>query len=347
MRLPTFPLVLLLLCASLLTGSLARAQNVIEGRADTAALRAFGTESARLFQISEQRRVRLSMLSTVSAIEAVARGQVEIALTARGRHDLKPDEAALDFYPVAWEALVLVTHPGNPTPNLSLRQIRDIYLGKITRWDQVGGPPAPINLYAVAGPLDGLEYGLRRALFGAGHRPVAASRWYLNTEQLEAAIAIDPNGLGVSALSNIHGNKKLRAIPVEGAKPLLKTIRSGEYLLTTPLYFVHRGDLIPTEVAMQFVRFLEAPANAAWLKRRKLLPIREAHLLTESFARREQRLLQLLRTEPAAVAAGAVTTPLAEPAAAATTSPTSAPAAAAGPATEPGPAATAPTPDRY
>jgi len=292
----------------------AHAQNVIDGRADAIALRALGDEAARRFQSTEKRRVRLSALSTVSAIEAVATGQVEIALTARGMHALKPDETLLDFYPVAWDALTLITHPGNPTPSLSLRQIRDIYLGKITRWDAVGGPPQPINLYSVAGPLDGAEYGLRRALFGAGHRPVAATRWYLNTEQLEAAVAIDPNALGVSTLSNIRENKKLRAIAVEGVAPQLEKIRSGEYLLLTPICFVHRGDLIPTEIAMHFVRYLESTTTAEWLKTRDLLPIREARLLTENFALREQKLLALLKAEPTPIPGGATTTPLAEPA---------------------------------
>ena len=46
------------------------------------------------------------------------------------------------------------------------------------------------------------------------------------------------------------------------------------------------------------MRFLEAPTNASWLKRRKLLPIREARLLNVSFAMRERRLLELLRSEP-------------------------------------------------
>ena len=322
MRFSLSPRLFRLACALSLACAPIHAQNVIDGRADSVSMRAFGDESVRLFQAGEQRRVRLSTLSTVSAIEAVARGEVEIALTARGPHALKPDEVVLDFYPVAWEALTLITHPGNPTPSLSLRQIRDIYLGKITRWDQVGGPPRAINLYAVAGPLDGAEYGLRRALFGAGHRPVAASRWYLNTEQLEAAIAIDPSALGVSALSNVFANKKLRAIKVEGVTPLLKTIRSGEYLLTTPLYFVHRGDLIPSEVAMRYVRFLEAPATTSWLKRRKLLPIGEARLLNQTFAKREERLLELLKNPPTPMPGEVITTPLAEPAPASTPSPT-------------------------
>ena len=304
-----FPMLLrnlLLILFAILSSPLTRAQNVIEGRADSIALRALGDEAARRFQLSEQRRVRLSALSTVSAIEAVARGEAEVALTARAMHALKQDETILDFYPVAWDALTLITHPGNPTPALSLRQIRDIYLGKIVRWDAVGGPPRPINLYAVAGPLDGAEYGLRRTLFGAGHRPVAATRWYLNTEQLEAAIAIDPNALGVSTLSATHANKGLRAIPVEGVKPELQTIRSGEYLLLTPICFVHRGDLIPTSVAMGFVRFLETPAFGEWLKTRQLLPIREARLLTQIFAQREAHLVALLKTD--AVPAGAAVT---------------------------------------
>jgi phosphate transport system substrate-binding protein len=323
MRSSLFPRLLSLPFLLCLCAGGAFAQNLIEGRADSISLRAFGEESARLFQASEQRRVRLSALSTVSAIEAVARGDAEIALASRGPHALKADEASLDFYAVAWEALALVTHPGNPTPSLSLRQIRDIYLGKITRWDQVGGPPRPINLYAVAGPLDGVEYGVRRALFGAGHRPVAASRWYLNTEQLEAAVAIDPNAIGASTLSNVFQNKKLRTIRVEGVTPLLKTIRSGEYLLTTPLYLVHRSDLIPSELAMRYARFLGSPSNGLWLRRRKLLPIHEARLLNHTFAIREQRLLELLAKEPAPVGGAAVTTPLAEPPPATTSIPAS------------------------
>jgi phosphate transport system substrate-binding protein len=320
MRSIPFPQTVGLLVLLLLASLPLRAQNIIEGRADSATLRAFGNESTRLFQTAEQRRVRLSMLSTVSAIEAVAKGEAEIALSARGPHALKPDETGLDFHAIAWEALALVVHPGNQTPNLSLRQLRDIYLGKITRWDQVGGPPAAINLYAVAGPLDGIEYGLRRALFGAGHRPVAATRWYLNTEQLEAAVTIDPYGLGVAGLSNVRGNAKLKTLRIEGALPQLKTVRSGEYLLVTPLYLVHRGDLIPTTVAMRYARFLGMPTINSWLESRELLPVGEARLLNQTFTDREQRLLALLKTEPAVAtpaAPAAVTTPLPEDAPAA------------------------------
>ena len=60
MRLPLFPRILCLLGLLCLFAGAASAQNIIEGRADSISLRAFGTESVRLFQASEQRRVRLS-----------------------------------------------------------------------------------------------------------------------------------------------------------------------------------------------------------------------------------------------------------------------------------------------
>jgi phosphate transport system substrate-binding protein len=214
MRALSLPLLFLMLCGTLIPGAGARAQNTIDGRADSVALRAFGAEATRLFQLNEHRRVRLAMLSTVSAIEAVARGEVEIALTARGRHELKPDESGTRLLRQSpgkhwpWSRI-----PATRRPSLSLRQIRDIYLGKITRWDQVGGPHARRS---ISTPSPARSTAPNTACAARCSAPATArwrpTRWYLNTEQLEAAIAIDPNALGVSALSNVHANnRKLRA----------------------------------------------------------------------------------------------------------------------------------------
>ena len=48
----------------------------------------------------------------------------------------------------------------------ALKQLRDVYYGRIKDWSLLGGPAKPINLYAVAAPLDGVEYSLRKVLFG-------------------------------------------------------------------------------------------------------------------------------------------------------------------------------------
>ncbi len=45
---------------------------------------------------------------------------------------------------VALDGLPVLVHPSNPVRGLTILQVRDIYTGKITNWNQVGGPNRPI-----------------------------------------------------------------------------------------------------------------------------------------------------------------------------------------------------------
>ncbi len=286
------------------------AQVVIDARGDAASIRALGNDTAASFLLQQKITLKLSELSTISAIEAVADGSAAMALSARAMHVGNAKEATLEFVPIAWEAIVPITHPGNPVTNITLRQLRDIYSGRIKNWSEIGGRPGPIHLNAVAGPMDGVEYGLRKALFGRGHIPVAAERWYLNTLQLEAGIAIDPNALAVSTLSNVLANLKLKRLSVEGVPATRSNIKQGEYLLVTPIYLVHRpGESITGPVA-RYLSFLrtDRPSRLA-MQRKKLLPIREADLLNEIFALREQKILTMLEAPPPLPAANVAATP--------------------------------------
>lgn len=296
------------LCFSaLLLASLAapaRAQLSIDARADIESIRALGSDTAASFLLQDKVTLKFSELSTISAIEAVADGKAAMALAARGAHPGNAKEEALVFVPIAWEAIVAITHPGNPVSNITLRQLRDIYAGRIKTWDQIGGRAEPIHLNAVAGPLDGIEYGMRKALFGRGQIPVAAERWYLNTLQLEAAIAIDPNGLAVSGLSNVLNNPKIKRLTLEGVPATRSNVKQGEYLLVTPIYVVHRAGEGPTSPVGRYLSFLrtDRPSRLA-MQRKKLLPIREADMLNEIFTSREQKVLAMLEA-PVPVAAG-------------------------------------------
>jgi phosphate transport system substrate-binding protein len=41
---------------------------------------------------------------------------------------------------VALDGIAMVVHPANSVKNLTLEQLKDIYMGKITNWKEVGGP---------------------------------------------------------------------------------------------------------------------------------------------------------------------------------------------------------------
>lgn len=182
----------------------------------------------------------LQPFNTVSGIDAVAKGSADIAGSVRGRAPRRDSEKHLVFTPVAWDALVLITNPHNKVDNLTLKQLHDIYYGKTTNWSQVGGNNEPINVYAVASPTDGIEFSLRHLLFGRGNQPVAAPRLYLNVAKLERAVELDPQSLGVTTLSNVHANHKVKMLAIDNTKPSAANVADGSYPLYTPLYLVTR-----------------------------------------------------------------------------------------------------------
>jgi len=260
---------------------------------DAAARRALGDIAAKAYGVDGGGALKLGDYATIAALDRVVKGESDAALVARGVHKLRTDELGLTFTPVAWDGLVLVTHVANPVRTIGLRQLRDVYAGKITNWRDLGGPDAPINVYSVAGPLDGVEYELRRALFGFGHVPIVSGRWYLNTVSLEAAVALDRHAIAVSTLSNVFASKQVRMLAVEGVVPTRVAVRRGEYLLAAPVYLVERTET-PPQTAARLRRVLMDEALARTFRARKLTPIRDATILTRVFDSRRTQLLAIL-----------------------------------------------------
>ena len=87
---------------------------------------------------------------TVDGFAKLANSQAQIAMSGRR---IRPDEARdlaaagagnmvapSQEHIVAVDSLVVIMHPSNPVETLSYEQLRDMYLGKITNWSEVGGP---------------------------------------------------------------------------------------------------------------------------------------------------------------------------------------------------------------
>lgn len=55
---------------------------------------------------------------------------------------------ALKQIPIAIEGIAIAVHPNLPVAGLNLNQLRDIYTGKLTNWNQVGGPNLTITPYS-------------------------------------------------------------------------------------------------------------------------------------------------------------------------------------------------------
>ena len=217
-------------------------------------------------------RLEVQPFNTVSGIDAALSGSADIAASARAGFPGRAQEAGLNFTPVAWDALVMITSPDNPVGNITLKQLHDIYWGKVTNWSQLGGKDEPIDLYTIASPLDGAEYSLRRLLFGRGNAPIVMPRAYINVDTLEQGIALDPKSLGLSTLSRVHDNKKVRVIPVEGVMPTPATVADGSYPLYTAIYLASSPTSPHAAQIAQFMDFLATTDAKKLMREHDLLP---------------------------------------------------------------------------
>jgi phosphate binding protein len=144
-------LVLLVSCTAPQTGSSATpipVSNIQNKGSDTIVNLALAWAEA--YQVIHP-EVRLSVTGGGSGtgIAALINNTVDIANASR---QIKPEELAeaqskgIDpiEHVIARDAIAVIVNPENPVNQLTLQQISDIYSGKISNWQEVGGQDRPI-----------------------------------------------------------------------------------------------------------------------------------------------------------------------------------------------------------
>lgn len=248
-------------------------------RGDVVTSRGMVDAIAKAYEASGGSRVDVQPFNTLSGIDAALNGSADIAASARPGFTGRVQEAGLNFTPVAWDALVMITSPDNPVGSITLKQLRDVYYGEITNWKDLGGKDEPIDLYTVASPLDGAEFSLRRLLFGSGDARVMMPRMYINVSTLEQGVALDPKSLGLSTLSGVHDNKQVKIIPIEGVTPTPATVADGSYQLYFSIYLASNpGSPHVAEIA-KFMDFLRTDKARQLARSHDLLPYSDAPVL--------------------------------------------------------------------
>ncbi|MFZ4808708.1 MAG: substrate-binding domain-containing protein [Hyphomicrobiaceae bacterium] len=139
---------------------------------------------------------------------------------------------------LALDGLVVVVSPENPVRALTLDQIAAIFAGQVRDWSEVGGKPAPINLYArdaKSGTYDTFD-----ALVLRAHKVAlaAGARRFESSEDLSDSVARDPAGIGFIGFAYVRNAKPLSIASVCGvtSDPRTYEVKTEEYPLSRRLY---------------------------------------------------------------------------------------------------------------
>ena len=152
----------------------------------------------------------------------------------------------LKLTPIGKEAFVFFVNSKNPVKTLTEDEIKAIYSGKITSWDDVGGKDDPIR--AFQRPEDsGSQTALQNFM---GLMPIMKPP----TEDVASLMGTvigevsdyknHKNAIGFTFRyysTQMVKNNKIRLLAVDGVEPTVDNIRSGEYPITNEIYAVTAG----------------------------------------------------------------------------------------------------------
>jgi phosphate transport system substrate-binding protein len=131
----------------------------------------------------------------------------------------------------ARDAISIYLHPGNPVRTLSLTQVRNIFLGSIQKWSEVGGRDAFITVLS-RNPNSGTYLFVeQRVLMG---NPYTGSAVILpTTGAIIDSVASDVNAIGYGGMAYGENVYHCR---IDTIAPTPANVRNGTYPISRHLY---------------------------------------------------------------------------------------------------------------
>lgn len=209
---------------------------------------------------------------SVIGIDDVRTGKADFAAACRPRHQDDPGD--IEFIQVAWDALVFIVHPSNPVDTITLDEVRSIYGGVISSWDQLKGRAAPIQVFisrAIKG-LSGVEASTKSMVFGSKEpAEMPNMRFLASTGIVEQMVENSPDGFATTGYTSAR-KRKVRMLKVSGVTPTFRNIAKGSYPLKRPLFLLVPRNAKPA--VKQFVDFTLSAEGQRFIRSLNVVPLR-------------------------------------------------------------------------
>jgi phosphate transport system substrate-binding protein len=236
-----------------------------------------------------------------TGIKMLLAGDLDFAVSSRSLRKTEYEDArqrgfTLVQYPVAIDGIAIVVHPSVEVPGLTLEQLRQIYIGELTNWSELGGVDLPIQAFSRQPQESGTanyfqENVLKDQPFGSEVtyfptttaairqlRETPGAIYYSSAPTVITQCEVTTLSIGKSANSLIPPYQRAsQTLPSRCLNQRnqvdVEAYRAGKYPLTRKLYVVVKQDKTPSEQSGEaYARLLlteqgqEAIARAGFLR---------------------------------------------------------------------------------
>lgn len=216
---------------------------------------------------------------------ALISGTTDIALASREMHQkeillankrrVSPKELQ-----VASDGIVVVVHPSNQTERLTIKQLSDIFTGKITNWRALGGPDRKIVALSRERNSGTHVFFLESVVkLGQKKNPNEFAAEVLmmpSSQAIVEEVVSNPSAIGYIGLGYLNNRQKALAIAKDENGPYLvpnlRTVKEKRYPISRSLLFYTNGT--PETRVQSFIDYVLSPAGQAVVKKMDFVPIK-------------------------------------------------------------------------
>ena len=138
---------------------------------------------------------------------------------------------------VALDGIAIVVHPSNPLRELSVAQVHDIYLGKITNWKQLGGPDGKIVV--VSRDTNSGTYETFDTLVMNQEKMAEGVEYLGSSGAIRQKVQSTEAAIGYVGMGFV--DRTVKAVPIDGIEATRETVVSGKYPIARPLFMFTNG----------------------------------------------------------------------------------------------------------
>lgn len=245
-----------------------------------------GKKWAQAFaRINPEMQVAVTGGGSGTGIAALVQGATDIAQASRS---IKPEEieeaqkngiTPKEFI-VGYDGISVIVNPANPLQKLTLEQLGDIFMGKITNWNMLGGNDATIVILSRE-INSGTHVFFKEHVLNKGDSKgtveFAPSALMMSSSQAIAdEVASNPNAIGYVGMGYV--TEKQKALPIakdsdtEAIAPTVENVLSTSYPISRPLFMYTKGE--PEGTVKNFMNFLFSPEGQKILTDEGFVPLK-------------------------------------------------------------------------
>jgi phosphate transport system substrate-binding protein len=214
-------------------------------------------------------KIEINQIGSSAGITNAINGVSEIGMSSRDLEE-EEKESGLKETVIAYDGIVVVTHPSNQVRNLTMDQVKQIFTGEVTNWKELGG--------------EDLEIVVVSREDGSGSRDAFQEIvGYTSGELVRTALIASGNGnIKTTVATNKHAvgfisfeyiDSSISTMNINGVEATAENVLQKKYSLSRPFLFVHKEENL-TDAGQQFIDYILSPEGQAIAEESGAIPVK-------------------------------------------------------------------------